>query len=301
MAAKKTAMWKIWLFADDAEAGAFEDALAPFGQSLTRFEEASSTAPGSRAWRITALTDQAPDRADISAALAEAAGRAGAAVPDILVEELEEVDWLALNRRQFPPLTVGRFFVHGRHFEGQAPQDKIAIGLDAGPAFGSGTHESTQGCLMAITDLVGQGSFDHPLDLGCGSGILSLALASVTGAKVVASDRDQVAVETARFNAKANGLADSIEAVLSDGVGEAVRRRAPFDLVVANILAEPLIEMAPELGDIMTPGGFLVLSGLLAGQDQDVMAAYEAAGFSRRKCIVLGEWRTLVTARGPGS
>ena len=129
MAAKKTAMWRIWLFADDTLAGAFEDALAPFGQSVTRFEEASDTAPGPRTWRITALTDQAPDRADISAALAEAAGRAGAAVPDILVEELEDVDWLALNRRQFPPLTVGRFFVHGRHYEGEAPQGKITIRL----------------------------------------------------------------------------------------------------------------------------------------------------------------------------
>ena len=153
---------------------------------------------------------------------------------------------------------------------------------------------------MAITEITNQERFDRPLDLGCGSGILALALASVTGVKVLSSDRDKAAVETVTFNAKANGLAHRIDAVLSDGVGEAVRAQAPFDLVVANILAEPLIEMAPDLGGVVSPGGALVLSGLLSVQEGDVMAAYEAAGFIRLKNICLGKWCTLITGRGPG-
>jgi ribosomal protein L11 methyltransferase len=306
MAASKTAFWNIWLLCDDASAGAFADALGPFGLSVARFEQESDvdfggdTDPGPRLWRITALADKEPDRAGIMAALALAADRAGAPLPEIHIDKLEGVDWLALNRRQFPPLNAAGFFIHGSHFEGEIPQDKIAICLDAGPAFGSGTHESTQGCLMAITEIMDQERFERPLDLGCGSGILTLALASLTGVKVLASDLDKAAVETVTFNAKANGLARSIEAVLCDGVGEAVRAQAPFDLVVANILAEPLIEMAPDLGEVVSPGGTLVLAGLLSVQEGDVMAAYEAAGFIRLKNICLGKWCTLITRRGPG-
>lgn len=306
MAVKQPSFWNIAVIAEGASAAGFADALDPFGLSVTRFKETSDSDPGPVNWRITALADHEPDRAEIEAAIGQAADRAGAPVPEIHIEKLENVDWLALNRRQFPPLSAGGFFIHGSHFEGEAPKDKIAICLDAGPAFGSGTHESTQGCLMAITELCEPtkltelGGFERVLDLGCGSGILTLALASVSGAKVLASDFEQVAVETVAFNAKANGLADQVEAVLCDGVGEVVRARAPFDLVVANILAEPLIEMAPDLGEVVRSGGILVLSGLLGVQQGDVMAAYEAAGFARLKCIGLGEWCTLITRYGPG-
>jgi ribosomal protein L11 methyltransferase len=129
---------------------------------------------------------------------------------------------------------------------------------------------------------------------------LTLALASVTDGKVLASDYDEAAVDTVLFNAKTNGLADRVEAVHCDGVGAAVRRGAPFDLVTANILAEPLIEMAPDIGAVVAPGGILVLSGLLATQASDVMGAFEAAGFSLRKTLPLGRWCTLMTQRGSG-
>ncbi len=175
----------------------------------------------------------------------------------------------------------------------------MVITLDAGPAFGSGTHESTRGCLLALDALAAERGFATALDLGCGSGVLAIAIAQAFRIPVTACDNDPAAVANAHANARANGAANLITVVEGDGpAAPALRARAPFDLIVANILAEPLIEMAAEMAAVLGPRGVLILSGLLTTQEGEVAAAYEGLGLVRRRVVALGEWSTMILARG---
>jgi len=293
--------WAIRLTVERALGAAIEEALAAIAGSVSRFEENPDWPEPSDSWCIEAIADRKPDRDGVEALLAATAEALGAPAPAFEIVAIEDIDWLALNRRQFPPVTAGRFFVHGSHFEGAVPEGKIAICLDAGPAFGSGTHGSTQGALMAIDRLAGRGPWRRVLDLGCGSGILSLALAAVTDAEIVASDMEEAAVDNVAANAAANGVGDRIVALHEHGVGAAVRARAPYDLIAANILAEPLISMAGDIAEVAAAGGTVILSGLIAPQEHDVLAAYRRAGFDHRMTLALGPWSTLlVTTRRRG-
>jgi ribosomal protein L11 methyltransferase len=294
-------LWRVWLIAENDAAEPLEAALEPMAISLTRFEEKESDEgedAAHRRWRIQALMTDEPDLADLALTLAAAAGRARVDLPDFHVEPVVDQDWLALNRRQFPPITAGRFFVHGSYFEGTPPDGKTVIKLDAGPAFGSGTHETTRGCLMAIDTLLREGVQGPALDVGCGSGILALAMAAAGGIKVIATDIDGIAAETTLENARANSLDHLVAAYEGEGIaGSPVIAGAPYGLITANILAEPLIALAPGLAGLLAPGGRLILSGLLTRQEEAVLAAAEAAGLTRQNAIVLGEWSTLILVR----
>jgi ribosomal protein L11 methyltransferase len=299
MAAGDAPLWKLSVVGDETLGLALAALVGEEATSFSRFEATHNPAQPAKTWRMEALMADKPDAAAIAAALADILGMATTALPRIAVERLADVDWLALNRAQFPPVLAGRFFVHGSHFEGQAPAGKIALKLNAGPAFGSGTHETTKGCLLAIDELVAARCPRNALDLGCGSGILALAIAAAAGIEVIATDIDPVAAETTRENAGANGLGDWVKALAGAGVAvEEMRRHAPYDLIVANILAEPLIELAPQIAGLLAPEGRLVLSGLLTVQEPQVLAAYGAAGLTPGRTIVLGEWSTLVLGRG---
>jgi ribosomal protein L11 methyltransferase len=309
MTSPGASLWKISAVGDAALADALEAAFAPNAVSVSRFEEKPGTPGAAPRWRVLALVDTAPDAAALADAVATTAGVPRAGLPEIAVEPLPDEDWLALNRRQFPPVAAGRFFIHGSHFDGMAPAGTIALRLDAGPAFGSGTHETTRGCLIAIdeamTVFAKAGRPVRALDVGCGSGILALAIAAAAdnGAglpmPVVATDIDPIAAVTTRENAAANGLAERIVALAGEGVsGREVVAGAPYDLIVANILAEPLIALAPELAGLLAPGGWLVLSGLLTSQEGEVLAAYGAAGLALRRTIVLGDWSTMILCEG---
>lgn len=294
--------WRAWLIAEDAAVQALEDALdealAPGPLSLARFEAKGSRPDAPKLWRLQAISADEPDIAALALTLAVAAGKAGVDMPDFHVEPLEDQDWLAVNRRQFPPVEVGRFFIHGSHFDGATPADKVVLQLDAGPAFGSGTHETTRGCLLAIDELLAARKPARVLDVGCGSGILSLAVAAAARVPVIASDLDPIAADNTRANAAANNLGAWVAAYAGEGVSvPAIAAAAPFDLILANILAEPLIELAGSLSGLLAPGGRLVLSGLLTRQQDDVMSAYRAAGLTREKSIVLGDWSTLILTR----
>ena len=296
-------LWKIELLTNETVSAALESVLGEEALSFSRFEEKRPDVP--LAWRVRALVAAPPDTAALTAALAEMLGVAPAALPAITAEALPDEDWLALNRRQFPPISAGRFFIHGSHFEGTPPAGTIALRLNAGPAFGSGTHETTQGCLLAIDALLTErpagAAALRALDVGCGSGILALAIAAacvrggIAVAPVVASDIDPIAADTTLENAMHNGLVPHIAAYAGEGVsGEGVTGAAPYDLIVANILAEPLIALAPALAGLLAPRGRLVLSGLLTVQEAAVLAPYRAAGLSLRRIIALGEWSTMI-------
>ncbi|MBE1236890.1 50S ribosomal protein L11 methyltransferase [Phaeovibrio sulfidiphilus] len=252
-------------------------------------------------WTFQALFEERPDEWRIQTPVALAAASVRVAEPEILVERLEGRDWLALSKIAFPPLEVGRFFIHGSHFEGTPPVGARSLCIDAATAFGSGYHQSTYGCLQALEMLDRCDTFQNILDVGCGSGILSLAAARAWGVPVLAIDIDPESVRVARENARINGLSSLVQTAQGNGAsGRLPRSRAPYDLILANILARPLCGMASRLASLLAPGGRIVLAGLLTRQAPMVIAAYRARNLVLEKRIEVGVWSTLVVRRPCG-
>jgi ribosomal protein L11 methyltransferase len=208
-------------------------------------------------------------------------------------------DWVAASDAAFPPFNVGRFYIRGSHESGAIPPGMIGLCIDAATAFGSGEHATTEGCLLAIDDLAKRNRFKRPLDMGCGTGILAFAIARRMGQRVVAADIDPESVRVARANTKINGLNGRVRTLLSDGYANpAVSAGGSYDLIVANILARPLCEMAGDLARHLAPNGTAVLSGLLNRQEAQVLAAHRARGLRLTARIRVGVWPTLILQAG---
>lgn len=252
-------------------------------------------------WRLEGLTMTEPDEAAIRGQLAQAAQGIGLTPPEAKIERLPDVDWLANNRRAFPPLRAGRYFVYGSHYEGAVPPGMIGLELDAGIAFGSGEHATTRGCLLAIDRQARRGRAPRRmLDHGCGSGILGIAAAKTWGCRVDAADIDRDAVRVAAENARRNGVSPRhLRARWSDGLSRPMRQRG-YDLVCANILARPLRRLSRRLAGAVRPGGTLVLSGLLVAQGPDIVAAYRFQRLALIGRITLDGWVSLIFRRGRG-
>ena len=259
-------------------------AAAAAAEALEGVGLAVALKPAGRLTRLWAYGTDAPD----AAALAAAFGRA------VEVEPVPEIDWAARLQQDFPPLRVGRFFIHGSHFKGTPPRGAIAIRIDAGAAFGTGSHETTRACLSALSRLPLKGK--RVLDMGSGSGILAIAAAK-RGAKAVALDNDAQAVLVAEENVAANGVAAAVRVARSGGWRGVA---GPFDVVVENILARPVIRMAPALARNLAPGGIAVLAGFLTRDAPRVLAAHRTQGLSLAGRIVDGEWTALLVRRRAG-
>jgi len=248
----------------------------------------AGTAPAE--WLIEAYASASLVDAALGVRLDLAAISFGGAVLSLSEEQIPERDWLAENRRAFPPQRIGRFFVHGSHWREKPPAGSIAIEIDAATAVGTGEHPSTRGCLVAFDRLARRRRFRRPRDIGSGSGILAIATAKMLHREVAASDLDPVSVAVARHHARRNGLSGDVRIVCAAGAG----RSRGHDLVFANILARPLMLMARDLARAVAPGGAVILSGLLRRQEPSVLAAYRAQGISLDGRIVIDGWSTLV-------
>ena len=216
------------------------------------------------------------------------------------VSELPEIDWVAKVKRELSPVEAGRFFVYGSHDSDRVPEGRVALMIEATVAFGTGHHGTTLGCLKAFDALFEAGLRPaNVADIGCGTAVLAMAAAAVLpDAAVIASDIDEVAVDVARANLEVNGLVGRVQCVEAAGFGHpALAKAAPFDLVFANILKGPLIELAPDMAAHTAAGGQNILSGLLVVQAEAVTAAYVAAGFTLQSRDDIGEWSTLVLRR----
>jgi ribosomal protein L11 methyltransferase len=214
---------------------------------------------------------------------------------------LPDIDWIRLSQEGLPPVRAGRFFVYGAHDAGQVPPGVIPIRIEAGLAFGTGHHETTALCLRVLSDLSKSRRFENVLDLGCGTGLLAIGAAKLWRRPVLASDIDAVAVAVTRENARANGEAPLVRAITADGLAHpALARRAPYDLVVANILAGPLTLLAPQIARALAPGAALILSGLLRWQENLVVSFYRPYGLILRKTRREGVWSALLLER-PGA
>jgi ribosomal protein L11 methyltransferase len=217
---------------------------------------------------------------------------------EVFVVLLPDQDWIKLSQEGLPPVRAGRFFVYGAHDAGVVPPGVIPIRIEAGLAFGTGHHETTALCLGALSDLSKRRRFDNVLDLGCGTGLLAIGAAKLWRKPVLASDIDVVAVEVTRENAAANGEAPLIRALTADGLTHPVlAHKAPYDLIIANILASPLTRLAPEIARSLAPGGMALLSGLLAWQENMVTSFYRPQGLVYRGARRSGSWSALLLER----
>lgn len=311
MAGGKT--WAVAVAATATTAPAFEAALEPFAIALTVYEAAPAAArprglPEPATWAgdlwladaciVEAVTDAPPNRGQIEMAVAIAAAAMGVARPEVVVREIPDIDWQAKVLESLPAIEVGRFRVRGRHVTEPARPGMFDLEIEAGAAFGSGEHETTRACLEALGHVLKRSRPRRVLDLGCGTGVLGLAAAKAAKADVLLTDIDPRAVEVAHAAARRNGAL--LPARVADGwQAPAIQARAPYDLVLANILARPLRAMAGDLYRGLKPGGRAILSGFLYWQEPFVMAPHRARGFQLERRVRQGDWLALTIRRAP--
>jgi ribosomal protein L11 methyltransferase len=248
-------------------------------------------------WLLHAYFEREPDSADLK--LLHQLGRG-----DVQVEQLGEADWVTMSQSGLQPIRAGRFFVHTPMYRSNPPET-VAFEIDAGLAFGTGQHATTGGCLEALDRLQREGRrFANIADIGTGTGLLAFAALSLwPEARCIATDIDPVAIDVARDNAAINDVplghgGGQLLLAAADGMeSPLLAARAPFDLIVANILAGPLIELAPDFAKALVPGGTVILAGLLATQADAIVSAYADQGFALAGRS-FGEWPVVVCERG---
>ena len=256
---------------------------APTGVGVFEVED------GSGLWEVGGYFLDRPD--DVELALLSAAHGA----QPFAVSEVPDRDWVAHVRRELAPVEAGRFFVYGSHDADKVPDDKIALLIEAAMAFGTGHHGTTLGCLLSLEDMLADGiEAQNVADIGCGTAVLAMAAAAVWQRPVMASDIDEVAVDVAKVNVSANGMNGLVNCVEAAGFDSPeIANLAPFDLVFANILKGPLIELAPDMARSVVSGGTVILSGLLVEQAEEVLSIYSDHGFELVRRRDLGEWSAL--------
>jgi len=225
---------------------------------------------------------------------------AGAHIGKLAVHRVPDQNWVALSQASLPPVAAGRFIVHGSHDRGRFVFRRGAIEIDAGEAFGTGYNATTTLCLRAIDLLARRRRVGRIIDIGCGTGVLAIAAAKAwPAARVVAVDNDPIAVTIARENVRSNRLRDRIRVIEASGLDHhSLRTMASCDLVLANILPNPLIEMAPAIRKLLVPRGIVILSGLLAHQVREVAGVYRACGFQLERRSEEDNWAALTLLRG---
>jgi ribosomal protein L11 methyltransferase len=247
-------------------------------------------------WSLAVHFSEAPDQATVRALIAAAAD--GAGIDGLAFETLLPTDWVRKGLEGLTPVDAGRFMVHGAHARGHIRSNQIAIEIEAALAFGTGHHGTTRGCLLALDRIIKARHPRRMLDVGTGTGVLAIAAARALRRPVLASDIDARAVTTARANARHNRAGRYVEIVHRGGLGaHRFRQRGPFDLVLANILLEPLQRLATPMARLVARNGHVVLSGLLLSQASPALASYRARGLVLVRRIRLEGWMTLVLAR----
>ena len=284
-------VWQVRTKMPAEHAFIFSEILEPFLDSTSIFE-----IEGTRMWELNGFINRSPARMNIEEAIARICLQLKISKPKIKLELLPEIDWVARNRESFPIIRYGRFTIHGSHDRFLVPKHSFKIEIEAGRAFGSGTHGTTEGCLRALSFLKRFVAPKRILDMGCGSGILSIASARLwPRSKVVALDLDPDAVLTTRENIKLNQVKRQIDCDRSNGYPKkSPNRKTKFDIIVANILAGPLFDMAYDSSRWVNKGGFVILSGLLIHQERYVLAAFRSCGLKLFKRQHISGWSTII-------
>jgi len=293
--------WRVTLPCTKAEAEALGEDISVFARldapPVLVTSEAEADRPDQ--WRLDAYFEERPSAAMLKLVTSLVPSAAGSKAK---AERVADEDWVTLSQQGLEPIRAGRFFVHTPTHRDAVPADAIAFEIDAGRAFGTGQHETTTGCLIALDSLKRRGTrFANIADIGTGTGLLAFAALRLwPAARAIASDVDPVAIEVTAENAAINRIRlgrarGRLELATAAGMDHyRLRARSPYDLVIANILAGPLIDLAPSLAGALAPGGKLILAGLLDHQAARVTAAYRRQGLMPSFRIDRGEWPTLV-------
>ncbi len=282
-------IWQFKISVEKDVAYGLSEALEKHADVMSLFESPNDQT----LWVVEGTCEQEPNRDRIEGIIKDFKNDP---LPSLDIIKLPDIDWLAENRKSFPPLEIAGFYIYGSHIKDPQWGANIPLKIDASTAFGTGNHGTTHGCLEALQRLKSQGIHPrNPLDLGCGTGILALGIAKLFQVKTLALDIDPDATEKALYNAKENDAAELITVLTSGSLeGEDITQKEPFDLIVANILAGPLIEMAFQVKKALTKGGSLILSGILYHQVKAVKAAYVDATLTLQEERLKGEWATLI-------
>lgn len=244
-------------------------------------------------WDITMHFADAPEQASVRELVGLAAG--AEAAQNIAFDTVEAQDWVKASLEALAPVHAGRFMVHGGHDRGRVPPNRIGIEIEAAMAFGTGHHGTTRGCLLLLDHLLRSRSPRRVLDLGTGTGVLAIAAARALRLPVLASDIDPLAVRLAQANARSNGVGTLVESVCATGFSSPhIAGRAPFDLVLANILANPLRQMATSMAAHLAPKAMVILSGLLPHQTQSVIAKYRTRELVLLRKLQVEGWSSLL-------
>jgi ribosomal protein L11 methyltransferase len=293
--------WKVTLPCTRAESEVLTAIEPDFGvepPAVLMTSEPDPTRPDD--WQLDVYLGAEPDAALIAAIVRLVPSAAGT---QPRVEQIEDADWVTLSQRFLDPIRAGRFYVHTAAHADAIPSDSVPFRIEAGRAFGTGHHETTAGCLEALDQLALAGrDYANIIDVGTGSGLLAFAARALwPDAAITASDIDPVSIDVTAENMAINAIpADTITLIAADGVDDpALQARAPFDLIIANILAGPLIALAPDLIATLRQNGTIILAGLLSSQAADVLAAYASQGMMPSARIDSGDWSILTLIQAP--
>lgn len=258
---------------------AFEDDAYPL--AITEIDEAKAI------YEVSLYVEE-DEKAVVQARLAQILG---VNQDEIEIEVLPDIDWVQHSLEGLNPVRAGRFFIHGSHDRDKVMPNDLAIEIEAGQAFGTGHHGTTVGCLELLAEVMASEKPQNALDLGTGSGILAIGMALIAPIRILATDIDPIAINVAKENFALNGVSDTITAITATGLDDnEIASRAPFDLIVANILANPLIELAPQMVPAKAKNGSIVLSGILEEQHDRVVKAYQDQGAKYIKTLHHEGW-----------
>lgn len=278
-----------------------ESDIQSLSEFMSSFGDSLSIHKDQNAWILELFSQDIFDPELLNSALITGADLYSLNIDNVswMIGDVPETDWLAQSYRQFPAFSVGPFFIYGSHHDGDVPDGLIGLQIDAATAFGSGEHGTTKGCLLAMLDLKARGVCPwNVVDMGTGSGILGIAAWKLWKTPVLAVDNDKEAVRVADHHRSINNVPSGSTGVLckhSEGFStDIVQEKKPFDMIIANILAGPLKEMAGDLAAASDENGYVVLSGILNTQADDVIDVYEKQGFTVKNRYEIAEWSTLV-------
>ena len=244
-------------------------------------------------WDVALHFADAPDQAVVRQLVTEAAGDDVART--VAFDTVEAKDWVKASLEDLVPVPAGRFVVHGAHDRARIAANKLGIEIEAALAFGTGHHGTTRGCLLLLDHVLKFRKPRRVLDLGTGTGVLAIAAAKARHRAVLASDIDAPSVKVARENARLNGSGNLVQAIRATGFSAPdFAKRGPFDLVLANILANPLRQLAGPMSGQLAPKALVILSGLLTHQAAGVIAAYRARGLVPLRHLRIEGWSSLL-------
>lgn len=290
---RKTKLWNVRITTTALLTDAVEEILSAQAAAVSVLAP-----PRQKAVRIDAIFQTKPSARKIGAQLIVAALVHKTKLPKIAISEVGNLDWLKKVAADFPPIKIARWTIHGATHKKAVKDRANALQIDASSAFGTGEHPTTRGCLIMLDQLMRAKALKTAtpcmMDVGCGSGILAMAFAQATHGKAYAVELDAQSAQIARANVWDNGLKAYVKILRGDGYRLATTHKAaPFDLIMANIFANPLCEMAPALKKHLRPGGFAILAGLLNTQAAMVLKAHKQQGLTLYKKLVIGEWTIL--------